>query len=131
LVRVTTLAAAIGAFSGVWTIFTTYLSILPSPACGPIACATLHNAGWVVELLAAALLVVSAVCFLGPKSLFYLSAMFSGVLAGTVYALADFTAIVAVTLVLCAAALVLGVLAARREASVSEQSHPMNLPVFG
>ena len=131
MARFATLAAALGALSAVWTIVTTYLSVLPSPACGPIVCSTIHNSGWVVESLAIVLLIVSAACLIGPKSLFYLSSLFSAVLAGTVYALTEFTAIVAATLVIYAAALVLGVLAARSEASVSEQSHPMNLPVFG
>jgi len=131
LVRFSTLAAAFGALVAVWTIVGTYLSVLPARACGEIACTSLGNSGWVVESLAVALLVVSAVCFVGPKSLFYLSSLFSAVLGGTVYGLTDFTTIVAITLLLYAAVLVLGVLAARREASMSEQGNPMNLPVFG
>ena len=131
MARFATLAAALGALSAVWTIVIIPLSVLPSPACGPIVCASLHNTGWVVESLAVVLLIVSAACFVGPRTLFYVSSMLSAVLAGAVYVLTDFTVVVAVTLALYAAALIFGLVAARRETSVTEQGHPMNLPVFG
>jgi hypothetical protein len=130
LARLATLTAALGVLTAIWTVVGVYLGFLVHRACGGIVCAS-SNSGWVVQSLAIALLIVSGVCFIGPKSLFYLSAFFSAVLGGSVYAMTDMTGIAELTLLLYAAALVLSVIAARREAAISEQSNPMNLPVFG
>ena len=81
--RFATLTAALGVFTGVWTIVGVYLGYLAHRACfADVNCAS-ANSGWVLQSLAVALLVVSGLCFVGPKSLFYLTGLFSAVLAGS------------------------------------------------
>ena len=125
------LTAALGAFTAIWTIAGVYLSFLVHRVCfGDVNCAP-SNSGWVVQSLAVVLLIVSAGCLVGPKSLFYVSALLSAVLSGTVYVQTDMTGVAVATMLLYLATLTLSVLAARRHTSMSEQSNPMNLPVFG
>jgi len=129
--RFATLTAALGVLTAVWTIVGVFLGYLAHRACfGDTSCVS-TSSGWVVQSLAVALLVVSGLCFVGPKSLFYLSALFSAVIAGSVYAFTDMTTFAELTLVLFAVTVALSVYAARRQIPVSEQGHPMNLPVFG
>ena len=73
------------------------------------------------------------VTLVGPKSVFYASAVlgllidiaeimnYAGIASGPLY----------VTVALASLSVILGLLSARRGTGFSEQSHPMNLPVFG
>ena len=131
MAKFATLTIALGVVSAAWTILGVSLGFLVHRTCFGIDVCTSSDMGWVVQLLAVVLLVVSAICFIGPKSLFYLSAFFTAILGVSAYLTTDMTGILQLTLLLYAASLVLSVVAARRQAMVSEQSHPMNLPVFG
>jgi len=83
--------------------------------------------------LAFALILDSLIAFWGPKRVFYVSALLSALLAGS--DLSGSTSrtdvITLVTIAASCISLVLAIAAARFEPDVSEQSHPMNLPVFG
>ncbi len=83
--------------------------------------------------LAVVLIVDSLVALVGPKRIFYSSALLSALLAGSEWIGSGSGAAAATLLVVAAAGatLALSVVAARFEPQVSEQSHPMNLPVFG
>lgn len=83
--------------------------------------------------LAAVLILVSFVAFVGPSLLFYAASLvciFIDVLEAANYsAIAPGSLYMALGLVTIA--LALDLVAARQRTGVSEQSHPMNLPVFG
>lgn len=79
------------------------------------------------------LLLDSVVCFFGFTNAFYVSAVLSAViillevaqsipLAGTAFV---------VGAILCVVTIGLDILGARRKSVVSEENHPLNLPVFG
>jgi ABC-type multidrug transport system permease subunit len=83
--------------------------------------------------LAVILVVGSLATFLAPATLFYLSAALGlGIDAIEVlnYPVIG-KGLFYVTVILVTLSLVLSLLAATRRTNVSEQSHPMNLPVFG
>jgi hypothetical protein len=89
--------------------------------------------GTVVLGLAVVLVLVSLATFIGPIVLFYLTALV-GVAIDALFvvnypSIAEGSFLVTVTLV--TVSVVLSVVSAMRKTSVSEQSHPMNLPVFG
>lgn len=94
----------------------------------------LHDS-WVTPTLALSivLILVSLVAYVGPKRIFYGSALFSALLAVSVWvgAGSDQTVFTVLMLAMAGLTMVLGVVAARTEPRVSEESHPMNLPVFG
>jgi len=71
--------------------------------------------------------------FIGPRSLFYLTAAFG--LAIDVIELLNYSKIgpgtFYITVALVTASFFLSVVALRQRTGISEQSNPMNLPVFG
>ena len=82
--------------------------------------------------LSAVLVLDSLVCLVGPRKVFYSSALLSALLAVSVFFSSSFEEVVMyATLGLLGVELVASIVAARWETKVSEQSHPMNLPVFG
>lgn len=96
--------------------------------------ASLHGY-WVPVTLALGVVLAadSLVALVGPRRIFYSSALLSALLAGSDWIGSGSTTSTAILLTVAAAAvtLVLAIVAARFEPEVSEQSHPMNLPVFG
>ncbi len=120
-----------------WTLLIGYLSLprlVAGPSC-PIPCLTASGYDLSPLLLASGivLLVDSAICFAGLRPAFALAAGLSGfsailvvIQSGTLLALYPLASVL-----LAAAAVVLDILAARFRPRVSEQAHPMNLPVFG
>ena len=129
--RFATLTAALGALTALWTIAGVYLGLLVHRTCFGLVTCVSSGQGWVAQAFAVLLLAISGLCLVGPKSLFYLSALFSALIAGLVYLETDPTVVAEVSLLLYAATLILSTVAARRVGSMSEQSNPMNLPVFG
>jgi hypothetical protein len=123
LAEVTTIAAALGVLTGLLMVGFWLGGLTP-----------LHDS-WVTPTLALSiiLILVSLVAFVGPKRILYGSALFSALLAVSewVGAGSDGTVFTVVMLAMAALTMVLGVVAARAEPRVSEESHPMNLPVFG
>ena len=133
MVRIGTAAAAFGVLTGLWTIAAFYLDGV-AHTCPSTGCPQTGPALWgiVVLALSAVLVVDSLVCFVGPRRVFYASALLSAVLAVSVFLSSSFEDVVVyATLGLLGVSFVVSVVAARWETKVSEQSHPMNLPVFG
>jgi hypothetical protein len=87
----------------------------------------------IVVALAALLIADSLIAMIGPRKVFYSVALLSALLAASEWAGArsGLSWGGAVTVVLAVATVALGVAVAFREPGVSEESHPMNLPVFG
>jgi hypothetical protein len=89
--------------------------------------------GTVVLGLAVILLVISLAEFLAPPALFYLSAVVGAIIDAT--EVLNYSGIAsgsfAVTVILVTLSLALSLASATRKTGISEQSHPMNMPVFG
>jgi len=83
--------------------------------------------------LAAVLVVDSFIALFGPKRIFYSAALLSALLVGSelIGSGSAPTAAGLLTMALAGVTLALSMVAARFEQEVSEQSNPMNLPVFG
>lgn len=90
---------------------------------------------WVAAYVALSVILIvnSLVALVGPKKVFYSQAGLAALLAVTEWAGSGTSSMFASLIVTVAAAatFILSVLAARHEQRISEQSHPMNLPVFG
>jgi len=88
---------------------------------------------WAVVIVSVVLAADSLVALVGPRLVFYLQAVLAALLLVTAEWASPDRASPALLLVVFAggATIVLGMLAARHEERISEQSHPMNLPVFG
>jgi hypothetical protein len=123
LAKVTTIAAAAGVLTGLLMVGLWLGGLTP-----------LHDS-WMTSTLALSIILIldSLVAFVGPKRIFYGSALFSALLAVSewVGAGSDETVFTALVFAMAGLTMVLGVVAARTELRVSEESHPMNLPVFG
>jgi len=122
MIKITTLAAFAAALTGLLAVGAWFYGLTP-----------LHDSWVTLTLTAAAILIAdSFVVFLGPKGTFYSLAILSAILACSEWFGTE-SGSMAVLLTVSAAGvtLVLAVVAARFEPRVSEQAHPMNLPVFG
>lgn len=136
--RFRTIAALVGLIAGAWVLWGSYYGTIGRGQFCPYGAGTctgpasLPPANIFVVSLAVLLVLDSALSLVGPRIAFYASAGISILLGGSIVpssSLVDPTVIVA--LGLAASTCVLGLVAARRRTEVSEQSHPMNLPVFG
>jgi len=80
-----------------------------------------------------ALVLDSFVALVGPKAVFYVSALLSALLAGSEWfgSGSDAKAVNVLAIAMAGATLVLSLVAARYQQEIPEQAHPMNLPVFG
>ena len=123
MVKITTVAAGAGILTGLFAVgswFSGLASLRPF---------------WVALALSVAIILVldSFVVLVGPKRIFYVSALLSALLTGSEWlgSGSDVTAVGILTIAMACVTLVLSIVAARLEPEVSEQSHPMNLPVFG
>ncbi len=134
--RIGTVAVALGVVAGLWGAASVYLGLIGK---GPnvclvaviIDCSEPAVQAQVVGVLGIALLFVSLLCFVGPKKLFYFSAILSVLMAGFLFAVPGDFILLALTLALFLGEFVLSLVAARTGPKMSEQSNPMNLPVFG
>ena len=77
------------------------------------------------------LVITSLISLFSPRIVFYASALLAVVLDGSLLVGSALNLVAILTLGLGAVAFVTALAAARREGMVSEQSNPMNLPVFG
>ncbi len=84
-------------------------------------------------VMSIALVLDSFVALVGPKAVFYVSALLSALLAGSEWFCSgsDATAVNVLAIAMAGATLVLSLVAARYQQEIPEQAHPMNLPVFG
>ena len=123
MVRLGTVAAALGIIAGVWTVVASLEGL------------TRYHSLWspLTTALAAVLVIDSVVCLVGPKLVFYASVVLSILLGGSIFlgSGSDLNLYSLLAIGLAGATFVLSLIAARSESKVSEQSHPMNLPVFG
>lgn len=110
-------------FDGLWVVAVTYL--------GQAGVVEASQWGVLTEGLAVVLILGSLLCMVGPRRVFYVEAVVTLFLAASIVVAPTPDAIAFVTLGITAVAFVLSATAARWEPRVSEQSHPMNLPVFG
>ncbi len=126
--RIGTIAAAVGIVTGVWTLGVQW--ICPSNGCPESGVPYL---GTIILSLSVLLILASVVGLVGSKNAFYGSAILSILLDSSVALTSGIedAALVWITLGLSGATFVLSLAAARMKTSVSEESHPMNLPVFG
>ena len=125
-------AAVVGIATAVWGVFLGFYWR------GPVDFLVGHETRPVVSnevilVVSVTLLVISHICLLGPRVLFYVPAGLSAVLAVAVYGagVSGSGLLFVVTMALCAGTVALGLLAARKRAGLSEENHPLNLPVFG
>ena len=116
--RFESVAAWLGVVTGLWAFVAVY-----SGEAGSFGLLTLS-----VSILLA---LVSFFCMVGPRRGFYVSAILALVLAGSMLIGSGLNWVAYLTMALAVIDSAVGVIAARREARVSEQSNPMNLPVFG
>jgi hypothetical protein len=135
LVRTATAAACLGVLAGLWNVGEYFLACGRSSTqlCPAQRSAPAGLEGTLVLVLAILLILVSLASFVGPSVILYASGVLG--LAIDVIVILNYSSIgpgsfyLTVALVTLSAALSL--IAASRRTSVSEQSHPMNLPVFG
>ena len=110
--------AWLGVITGLWGFVAAYSGIGGKFGILPLAVAVL-------------LAVASFFCMVGPRVAFYGVAVISLLLGASMVLGASPNYIGAATIVLAIVTFALALVAARRRIRVSEQSHPMNLPVFG
>ena len=132
--RLSTAAAIVGVVAGLWDIWEYFevcrgaTSLCPSWQPAPTG-----TEGTVVLGLAVILVLISLTTFIGPAMLFYLTAAV-GVAIDALVAINYYSIAVGsflITVILVTVSVALSIVSAMRKTSVSEQSHPMNLPVFG
>jgi hypothetical protein len=126
LVRIGTVAVVVGLFDGIWILAVQYLGRLG-------ASVMVNDWGPLTLALAVVLIVDSFFSMVGPRKAFYVTAVIALLVAGSIFSVVGtgYELVADLTVILTLALFVLALVAARREPKVSEQSHPMNLPVFG
>ena len=117
MVRFATVASLLGAFTGLWAVLLNY-------GAG-------EGWGWPSAAAAIALVIASLLSVFGPRFVFYASGLLAVLLDASLLVGSNLDLIKISTLALGATTLVAAIFAARREGGFSEQSNPMNLPVFG
>lgn len=135
--RIGTAAALAGMVTGVWTATAPILD--PSTFGGTVVCGRVPcfngapSYGTAIFALCLVLVVDSVASLMAPKVAFYASALIAIIIGAAVAAGSGFTLTswVMSVAVLAGMTVALDLLAARGITGVSEQSHPMNLPVFG
>ena len=131
MARVGPAATLLGVVSGGWNIFA-YLQACRS-ACPAETSAPSGLLGGLYLGLSIVLLLASLGSVVGPRPIFYAMALVAG-LADAVEALGHNGVVggdLVATFVLVTLCAIFSLLAAGTGTGVSEQSHPMNLPVFG
>ena len=130
MIGIRTIAALVSNLNGIWIfILGTFWEGLTGSVCTLRTCSHLP-----LQVLAIVLVVDSLACFLGWSRAFYLSAIVSVVslFVAALFASTAFTNIgFEATIVLTAVVIALDIAAAIHKARVSEEAHPLNLPVFG
>lgn len=128
-----TIAAAVGIVNGIWGIVAGfYWKVLFQPPPAGIS-VLLPATNLAMVAVGIVLTLVSFVCLIGPAVTFYGSVIASLAMVGVEFVTGaglDTTGFI-VSLILMVATIVLGMVAATRKQHVSEENHPLNLPVFG
>jgi len=134
MVGVRTIASLVGILAGLWAIGGTVADGLArNTVCSTqLPCPSPPGPNVFVLALAGLLILTSLVCLFGPSVVFYASAVLSVLLGASMVLDSNLgDPVVEMALGLAAASFVLSVVAARKRVGISEQSNPMNLPVFG
>jgi len=123
MIKIATMAGAAGALTSLLTVVGGLYGQLPQG----------HSWGTLTQAVAVVLFFDIVIALVGPRRVFYSTALISVALIGAELAGSGSGPVGIVLAVISADAvtLVLSIVAARFETQVSEQSHPMNLPVFG
>lgn len=126
MARLRTVAATVSLVEGAWGLVLAFgggaLSEIP------------RSTGWSETALAAIVIVLvidSLVCVVGLAWAFYVSALLSVVALPFIPGGPGLGALFLGSLLLALVTVILDVVAARRKEFISEQNHPLNLPVFG
>jgi hypothetical protein len=131
MVGTRTVAASVSVINGIWGIIAgVYWKVLfQSSGVGNI----LPPTNFVIVGIAVLLVLDSVICLVGISKAFYASAVISLAMVGAEFAMGgglDTTgAIVALPLMVVTVAM--DIVGATRKQYVSEENHPLNLPVFG
>jgi hypothetical protein len=143
--KLRTVAAALSLVNGIWIIavgaFWHQLLSLPLVGLGCVGSCSLFGVDYIVLVLGVILLVDSLVCFLAFSRAFYVSAALSALVLllvlfsvwGSISSMqvwVNYPAI-PVSIVLGIVTIALDIAAANRKTYVSDEHHPLNLPVFG
>jgi hypothetical protein len=131
MVRIGTVAGALGAATGIWLVIGVSFGAVAPDRCGVDFCEINSLLRTLVQGFSVVLILGSLASFVGPRKVFYVLALLSAVLGGLLLNAYVNTVAEIGTLGLLVIDLVISLMAARSEFKVSEQSHPMNLPVFG
>lgn len=128
-------AVTVGIINGAWGIVAGlyWRSLFQTPLMSSGINMVLPATDVVISVVGLFLILVSLVCLVGPSNLLYASAVVSIAMVGAEFVTGvsfDTTGLI-VSLFLMAATVVLDVAAATRKQYVSEENHPLNLPVFG
>jgi len=124
----------VGILAGVWAFGGTLVDNLArvSLCSGNTPCVQNPPANPFVMGLAGLLVLTSAACLFGQGKVFYAQACVAVFLGAAMVPNSSASdPVVDLAFGLAAATLVLSVIAARKKVGISEQSNPMNLPVFG
>ena len=128
-----TAASVIGLIGGGWNIFAYFGACHSSGSCLQQTSAPADPLGLVYAGFSAALIVASVGGLVGPKVIFYAMATLAGLidLVEVIGRSNVATDDLIMTFVLASLGIMLSLLAATSGMGMSEQSNPMNLPVFG
>lgn len=133
MVKTATLASVASIVAGSWDVYA-YLALCRS-GCLPASYTAPSQGilGLLFASLSVVLVAVGLVGFVGPKTIFY-----AGVVSALLVVALEVVSYASIgqfyfytTLILVVLSLLLAVGAVRAKTGVSEQSHPLNLPVFG
>lgn len=130
MTKVGVAAAGFGILTGTWSIAGDYFHTF-GYACYVQNCVHNSIADTLVLSLSILLVIGSLLGLVGPRKVFYASALLSALLGVYVFVISVPTVFPLTAVGLAGVTFVLSIVAARWETRVSEQSHPMNLPVFG
>jgi hypothetical protein len=140
--KTSTLAAAIGIITGLWTAWFNWVEYAGTSACTFKICPELPNTlsnpifFGAVSLAGVLLILSSAISFIGPKAVLYISLALSVLIALTsvlTFVLVGNSSLpyFLPTLALSTTSALFNAIAARSKTSLPPGSHPMDLPVFG
>ena len=131
MARLRTAASLLGLLTGAWVLWGSFFGPIGRSACGGV-CPEPGPPNPFVVGLAVLLMINSGVGLIGPNRVFYVLAALSILLAGALVPTSSLNSLVVeVSLGLSLATFAFSLVAARRVTGFSEQSNPMNLPVFG
>jgi hypothetical protein len=130
--RLSTVASAVGMLTGAWVVGGSFADGIGKACYYGVPCPSGGMANIYVVALSVLLFLNSLVTLIGPRIAFYASAVLSVFLGISMVPNSSFNnPVVLVAIVLVAMTFALSVVGARKRTQISEQSNPMNLPVFG